>query len=62
MSKTPESEDLKAQIEAAGAEAQYRDAPGKGGPHYRLSVDNDKFKDISASVKKLVELSYQGIE
>jgi hypothetical protein len=60
MEKTAESEDLNAQIESAGLEVHYKES-GKGSG-YSLSVDNEKFKDNSESIKKLVELGYQGIE
>jgi len=61
MDKTTESEDLKTQIENAGVEVQYLET-AKGSGIYQLSVDNEKFKDYSASVKELVKLGREEIE
>jgi hypothetical protein len=61
MARTTESEDLKAHLESAGLEVEYEEA-GKGGSSYRVTVDNGKFGEHASSIKKLVELGYQGIE
>ncbi|HYL37005.1 MAG TPA: hypothetical protein VEV17_13910 [Bryobacteraceae bacterium] len=59
MARTAESEDLKAQLENAGLEVQYEEA-GKGGPSYRVFVENEKFGEYASSVEKLLSLGLGG--
>jgi hypothetical protein len=61
MSKTADSEDLKAEIENAGIKVRYDEA-AKGGACYRLFMDYEKFEGVSSSVRKLISLAVKGIE
>jgi len=58
MERTAESEELRAQLEAAGLEVQYS-AVGKSGPSYRVIVNNDEFSKHASAIDSLISLALE---